>query len=110
MDGPYKYCVFRPEAVEPSHGLRPLPDTGSALDEDLVHTGSSVSAIPLRIALSQLFGILYLWMTTNVTAAQTVPAFLPMKEAVPRSQPADIDGVWRISTIGKRIRIEAGRA
>ncbi len=40
----------------------------------------------------------------------TVPAFLPMASAVPKTQPLAIDGTWTITSIGKRIRIEAGRA
>jgi len=37
-------------------------------------------------------------------------AFLPNKAAVPAVQAMDIDGVWTISTIGKRIKIDRGRA
>ncbi len=40
----------------------------------------------------------------------TVPAFLPMASAVPKTQPLAVDGTWTITSIGKRIRIEAGRA
>lgn len=39
-----------------------------------------------------------------------IPAFLPMSTAVPMTEKLPIDGEWIISTIGKRIRIEAGRA
>ncbi|MDA0663683.1 MAG: hypothetical protein O3B08_12745 [Proteobacteria bacterium] len=39
-----------------------------------------------------------------------IPAFLPDKYSVPETEPLPIDGVWMISTIGKRIRIENGRA
>jgi hypothetical protein len=39
-----------------------------------------------------------------------VPAFLPMANAVPTSEPMPIDGTWLISTIRKTIRIEQGRA
>ena len=39
-----------------------------------------------------------------------IPAFLPDKYSVPETEPLPIDGVWMISTIGKRIRIESGRA
>jgi hypothetical protein len=37
-------------------------------------------------------------------------AFLPDRSAVPQSGPLPIDGVWTISTISKRIRIDRGRA
>ncbi|MCP5368362.1 MAG: hypothetical protein H6907_09865 [Hyphomicrobiales bacterium] len=43
-------------------------------------------------------------------ASAQVPAFLPMKDAVEPGPVLPTDGVWTISTIGKRIRIEAGRA
>ena len=39
-----------------------------------------------------------------------IPAFLPDKYSVPETEPLPIDGVWMISSIGKRIRIENGRA
>lgn len=39
-----------------------------------------------------------------------IPAFLPMAATVPKSEATPIDGTWTISSIGKRIRIEAGRA
>jgi hypothetical protein len=39
-----------------------------------------------------------------------VNAFLPDKYAVAETEALPIDGVWMISTIGKRIRIERGRA
>ncbi|MEX2617560.1 MAG: hypothetical protein WD767_15840 [Alphaproteobacteria bacterium] len=39
-----------------------------------------------------------------------IPAFLPDKYSVPETDPLPIDGVWMVSTIGKRIRIENGRA
>ena len=42
--------------------------------------------------------------------APQIPAFLPDKYSVPETQPLPIDGVWMVSTIGKRIRIENGRA
>jgi hypothetical protein len=38
------------------------------------------------------------------------PALLPNKAQVAPGAPSAIDGIWTISTIGKRIRIEAGRA
>ena len=43
-------------------------------------------------------------------ASAQSPAALPMKDSVPASQSSAIDGVWTISTLGKRIRIEGGRA
>ncbi len=39
-----------------------------------------------------------------------IPAFLPMANTVPMGAPAPIDGEWMINTIGKRIRIQGGRA
>ena len=43
-------------------------------------------------------------------AEAQIAAALPKKEAVPQSAPLPIDGVWRVSTINKRIQIEGGRA
>ncbi|MEX6634761.1 hypothetical protein [Hyphococcus lacteus] len=39
-----------------------------------------------------------------------VDAFLPDKYSVEKTDPLPIDGVWMISTIRKKIRIEGGRA
>jgi len=39
-----------------------------------------------------------------------IPAFLPDKYSVARSEALPIDGVWLVSTIRKKIRIEQGRA
>ncbi len=46
----------------------------------------------------------------QVAGIPQVNAFLPNKSAVAQSEALPIDGVWTISTIGKRIRIERGRA
>ncbi|MGR8936101.1 MAG: hypothetical protein ACU837_17245 [Gammaproteobacteria bacterium] len=45
-----------------------------------------------------------------VQPGQHVPALLPMADSVPAGESMDIDGVWRVSTISKNIRIEGGRA
>jgi len=45
-----------------------------------------------------------------VQPGQQIPAFLPMADSVALTEPLDIDGVWRVNTIDKRIRIEGGRA
>lgn len=48
---------------------------------------------------------------TPVEPAQAqIPAFLPNKASVPAGEPMEIDGDWRVNTIGKVIRIEGGRA
>jgi len=39
-----------------------------------------------------------------------VGAFLPNQYDVARTEPLPIDGVWRVNTINKKIRIEQGRA
>lgn len=46
-------------------------------------------------------------------AAAGIPqmdAFLPYSTQVPETEPLAIDGDWKISTLGKTIRIEKGRA
>ena len=39
-----------------------------------------------------------------------IPAFLPMAHTVPAGEASPIDGEWMITSIGKRIRIQRGRA
>ncbi|MDH5456139.1 MAG: hypothetical protein OEY37_08705 [Gammaproteobacteria bacterium] len=39
-----------------------------------------------------------------------LPAFLPMAHTVPQGAVTPIDGEWVVTSIGKRIRIQAGRA
>ncbi len=39
-----------------------------------------------------------------------IPAFLPDVGQVPATQPMPIDGTWLITSIGKKIKIDAGRA
>lgn len=39
-----------------------------------------------------------------------IPAFLPMAHTVPQGAVTPIDGEWVVTSIGKRIRIQAGRA
>ncbi len=52
-------------------------------------------------------------LAAAASAAQVqaqISAFLPMKEAVAAGEASEIDGTYRISTIGKRITIANGRA
>jgi hypothetical protein len=44
------------------------------------------------------------------TGALQIDAFLPNNVDVEEGEPSAIDGVWKISTLDKRIRIERGRA
>jgi len=46
----------------------------------------------------------------NASGVPQIPAFLPDKYSVPASEPMPIDGLWMVSTIRKKIRIEQGRA
>ncbi|MEM7097816.1 MAG: hypothetical protein AAF541_06105 [Pseudomonadota bacterium] len=39
-----------------------------------------------------------------------IPAFLPMAHTVPMRDASPIDGEWMITSIGKRVRIQGGRA
>lgn len=57
--------------------------------------------------------ILTLLLSIPAFAAQNIPqipAFLPMAHTVPTGAKAPIDGEWMINSIGKRVRIEGGRA
>lgn len=52
-------------------------------------------------------------LTEAISEAAGIPqvdAFLPDKYSVEKTDPLPIDGVWMISTIRKKIRIEGGRA
>ncbi len=54
-------------------------------------------------------------MSSSFAYAQTgipqIPAFLPLSHTVPpTSEAMPLDGVWNITSINKRIRIERGRA
>lgn len=40
---------------------------------------------------------------------EPVPALLPDKSTIPPGPPTPIDGVWRIDSLGARVRIEGGR-
>ncbi len=65
-------------------------------------------------------GVCALGLLWGTSQAQAIPldnshvaqirAFLPMASAVPMTERLPIDGEWMINTIGKRIRIEGGRA
>lgn len=63
-----------------------------------------------RLKLTPSGILLILLFLFQPQAALAVPAFLPMSDTVPMSEPMAIDGVWNVSTINKRIRIEGGRA
>jgi hypothetical protein len=64
---------------------------------------SSVFKFPLigMIALMSIFG--------GFPSMAQIQAQLPHKDEVPAGKALPIDGVWMISTIGKRVRIERGR-
>ncbi len=49
-------------------------------------------------------------LTPVEPAHAQIPAFLPNKDMVAETDPMEIDGDWRVSTINKIIRIERGRA
>ena len=76
-----------------------------------------------RGALRAAVGGILLWMLACQAAAQDmtqaladaagvpqIPAFLPDRYGVARSEALPIDGLWLISSIRKKIRIEQGRA
>lgn len=46
----------------------------------------------------------------NARPAGLIDGFLPYRHDVEKGAALPIDGIWKISTIGKRIRIERGRA
>ena len=69
----------------------------------------------------QLFSLTRAWLGLMLICATAgavaqpgqipqIAAFLPMMTAVPATQAQPIDGIWTISSLGKRIRIEGGRA
>jgi len=75
-----------------------------------------LSTFKARVAL-KVAGLLFFFMGVGTVQANPmmgqipqIPAFLPMASAVPMTVKTPIDGEWVIDIIGKRIRIEAGRA
>lgn len=69
-------------------------------------------AIPLAPILAGALAMLVVTGSPTAVAQGVpgIPAFLPMNHEVAEGEALPIDGVWTISTIGKRIRIERGRA
>ena len=49
-------------------------------------------------------------LSAQTPTVPQIPAFLPRVDQGAATQPMPLDGTWLISTIGKKIRIEAGRA
>lgn len=49
-------------------------------------------------------------LQAQIPQAPQIPAFLPRADQVPVTQSMPLDGTWIINTIGKKIRIEGGRA
>lgn len=63
------------------------------------------------LKLLAIFSLCLITASCAVQPGQHIPAFLPMADSVPANEStSDIDGVWRVSTIGKNIRIDSGRA
>jgi len=60
-------------------------------------------------SMPALLVVVALLSMPEMASAQS-PAALPDKSSVPVSESSPIDGVWTVSTLGKRIRIEGGRA
>lgn len=54
--------------------------------------------------------ILFIALVMTGCAGQPVNALLPMEQQVAASNSTEIDGVWKVSSIDKRIRIDRGRA
>ena len=56
------------------------------------------------------FSIVSVHADQGIPQIPQIPAFLPMAHTVPMGEATPIDGEWTINTIGKRIRIQRGRA
>jgi hypothetical protein len=63
-------------------------------------------------ALAALFGFSAKGIAQIPTIPEIpqIPAFLPLMTDVPATDPLPIDGEWMVSSLRKRIRIDAGRA
>lgn len=73
----------------------------------------SIFPKPLHVFAIVLACLSSTWMfaQTSVPAIPEIPAFLPLSHTVAASNEAmPLDGVWNITNINKRIRIERGRA
>ena len=60
--------------------------------------------------LVSLLGAMSVQAAQAVPQVPQIPAFLPMAHTVPQTAKLPIDGEWVISAIGKRVRIQSGRA
>ncbi len=49
-------------------------------------------------------------MIADAAGVPQIPAFLPDKYSIQPTEPLSIDGVWMVSSLRKKIRIEQGRA
>lgn len=63
----------------------------------------------LSVSLFMLFS-LFSSVSAETPTNSGIPAFLPNVDNVAATQPMAIDGIWVINTIGKKIKIESGRA
>lgn len=64
----------------------------------------------LLISFVLLLGITSKAAAGGVPTIPEIPAFLPTVDSVPATQAMPLDGTWLISSIGKKVRIESGRA
>ncbi len=67
-----------------------------------------IPRLAIRISAMSLLALFVFSFASPVVAQ--MPAMLPLKDTVPETETLPIDGVWTISTIGKKIRIERGRS
>lgn len=73
--------------------------------------GARRSLGPRLVATVLLVGALGAWSTAAHAQGkpEPVPALLPDKTTLPPGPPMPIDGMWRIDSVGARVRIEGGR-
>jgi hypothetical protein len=66
--------------------------------------------LALLATLIMLVSSPFSYANPGIPEIPQIPAFLPMASSVPQTTQYPIDGEWMINQIGKRIRIERGRA
>ncbi len=64
--------------------------------------------VQISISFNRLLAVFSLCLF--IISCALSPALLPTADSVPAGKATDIDGIWRISTNGAKVRIQGGRA
>lgn len=75
-------------------------------------TEHQIQKVSASYVMTLFLGLIFLSNSAFAQIPQIpqIPAFLPTIDQVPASQVLPLDGTWIVTSIGKKIRIQAGRA